>query len=266
MKPNLLMNSRTVRVWDLPTRLFHWLLAILVVAAYVTAEIGGSLIEWHGRVGIAITGLLAFRLVWGVIGSTYARFADFVPTPARLLRYLTLLLRGREPRHLGHNPAGAVMILYLLGATLVIGVTVSFASQAQESPPAAASAEACLLLENDAARLACYDSALGRTAADTRRADQAGVAARGDRFLDLVEQQRAGQVAGAHQKLIHNFSAGKTKMLFEELHPFFFAQRMMGFNPFIAAPTPRPAKPSSEIGVSYTRSGPNSSSIPWDTL
>ena len=70
------MNTRNVRVWDLPTRLFHWLLAVLVVAAYITGQIGGSFIEWHGKVGIAITGLLAFRLVWGVIGSTYARFAD----------------------------------------------------------------------------------------------------------------------------------------------------------------------------------------------
>ena len=57
------MSTRTIRIWDLPTRLFHWLLLLLVVAAFVTGWLGGNLIEWHGRAGIAITGLLAFRLV-----------------------------------------------------------------------------------------------------------------------------------------------------------------------------------------------------------
>ena len=117
------MNTRNVRVWDLPTRLFHWLLAVLVVAAYVTAQIGGSLIEWHGRVGIAITGLLVFRLVWGVIGSTYARFADFVPGPAHLWAHL----RGHWSG-LGHNPLGALSVLALLGVMLYQAVTGLFSN------------------------------------------------------------------------------------------------------------------------------------------
>ena len=117
------MNTRNVRVWDLPTRLFHWLLAVLVVAAYITAQIGGSLIEWHGRVGIAITGLLVFRLVWGVIGSTYARFADFVPGPAHLWAHL----RGHWSG-LGHNPLGALSVLALLGVMLYQAVTGLFSN------------------------------------------------------------------------------------------------------------------------------------------
>ena len=78
------MTDRSIRVWDLPLRLFHWLLATLVVAAYVTVELGGNFMAWHGRIGLAIMGLLVFRLAWGVVGSTHARFASFLPTPRRL--------------------------------------------------------------------------------------------------------------------------------------------------------------------------------------
>lgn len=103
------MAIRKLRVWDLPTRIFHWTLLVLVVAAFVTGLVGGNLIEWHGRAGIAITGLLAFRLVWGFVGSTYARFADFVPGPAHIWAHL----RGQWDG-LGHNPFGALSVLALL--------------------------------------------------------------------------------------------------------------------------------------------------------
>ena len=77
------MKTR-IRIWDLPTRLFHWLLVLAMVAAVITGELGGGLMDWHGRIGLGIVGLLAFRLAWGVLGSTYARFAQFFPTPARI--------------------------------------------------------------------------------------------------------------------------------------------------------------------------------------
>lgn len=102
-------DIRRIRVWDLPTRLFHWSLALLVVAAIVTGKAGGNLMDWHGRIGLAIVGLVAFRLVWGLLGSTYARFASFFPTPARLAAYL----RG-EWRQPGHNPLGALSVFALL--------------------------------------------------------------------------------------------------------------------------------------------------------
>ena len=104
------MSSKRIRLWDLPTRLFHWLLVISVAAAIVCAKIGGNLIDWHGRIGLFIVGLIVFRLVWGLVGSTYARFAQFFPTPAKLKAYL----KG-EWRGLGHNPLGAFSVFGLLG-------------------------------------------------------------------------------------------------------------------------------------------------------
>ncbi|MDR0563494.1 MAG: cytochrome b/b6 domain-containing protein [Azoarcus sp.] len=106
------MEKRRVRVWDVPTRLFHWLLVLLTIAAFITG-FKGEFIELHGQIGLAIVGLLAFRLVWGIIGSTYARFAQFVPGPGRLLAYLRGQWHG-----LGHNPLGAFSVLGLLALML----------------------------------------------------------------------------------------------------------------------------------------------------
>lgn len=106
-----------VRVWDLPTRLCHWLLAASVAGAWTTGEIGGTWLIWHGRLGLLIAGLLAFRLTWGLVGSTYARFAAFFPTPAALRAYLAGQWRG-----LGHNPLGALSVFALLAiAGLQVG-------------------------------------------------------------------------------------------------------------------------------------------------
>ena len=110
--------SYRIRIWDLPTRLFHWLLVISIVAAIVTGKIGGNAIVWHGRIGLFIVGLLAFRIVWGFIGSTYARFASFFPTPAKIGSYLRGQWRG-----LGHNPLGALSVFGLLAAIALQLVT-----------------------------------------------------------------------------------------------------------------------------------------------
>jgi len=114
------MNRQRIRLWDLPTRLFHWLLVLAVVAAVVSGQIGGKLIDLHGKIGLAIVGLIAFRVVWGFVGSTYARFAQFMPTPARIRVYL----KG-EWRGLGHNPLGGlsvVTLLLLLSAQVASGL------------------------------------------------------------------------------------------------------------------------------------------------
>lgn len=107
------MTDSSMRMWDLPLRLFHWSLASLVVAAYVTVELGGNFMEWHGRIGLAITGLLIFRLAWGFAGSTHARFSSFLPTPRRLGDYL----RGEWSGH-GHNPLGAFSVIAMLSLLL----------------------------------------------------------------------------------------------------------------------------------------------------
>lgn len=104
------MKQHIVRVWDLPTRIAHWTLAALVAAAIVAAKIGGNAMVWHGRFGLAILGIVVFRVVWGVVGSTHARFAEFLPTPRALADYLAGRWRG-----LGHNPLGALSVLALLG-------------------------------------------------------------------------------------------------------------------------------------------------------
>jgi len=103
-----------IRLWDLPIRLFHWSLALLVLAAFVTAKVGGPWMAWHGRAGVAIAGLIAFRLVWGLVGSTHARFASFAPTPSRLRAYVTGKWQG-----IGHNPLGALSVFGLLALLAV---------------------------------------------------------------------------------------------------------------------------------------------------
>ncbi len=110
-----------VLVWDRFVRVFHWSLVTSFATAYLVTEHIGLV---HKGAGYLALGLIAARTVWGFIApGPHARFASFVPTPSGLWHYLRLLVKGREPRHLGHNPAGAVMIVYLLGATLTIGVT-----------------------------------------------------------------------------------------------------------------------------------------------
>ena len=107
-----------IKVWDLPLRAFHWLLAAAVAVAFVTAQLGGNAMLWHGRAGLAVIGLLAFRIVWGFVGSTYARFVNFLRGPTQIRAYL----RG-EWDALGHNPIGALSVLALL--TLLAGEAVT---------------------------------------------------------------------------------------------------------------------------------------------
>lgn len=112
--------DRQVRVWDLFVRLFHWSLVLCFFGAYFSTENIG----WpHKAFGYATVALVAARVIWGFVGTRYARFSNFVPGPHRLLRYARALLHRREPRHLGHNPAGSVMILFLLCLVTAIGIT-----------------------------------------------------------------------------------------------------------------------------------------------
>ena len=103
-----------VRVWDLPTRLFHWIIAASIVGSVVTAKIGGNALAWHFRLGYLALALLAFRLLWGFVGGYWSRFATFVPGPGRLLRYLRGRTRPEEQAEVGHNPLGSLSVLAML--------------------------------------------------------------------------------------------------------------------------------------------------------
>jgi cytochrome b len=101
-----------VRVWDLPTRLFHWVLVALVVTLWITAIRGWMTV--HYVCGVATLTLVAFRVTWGFFGSTTARFSDFVASPGGVFAYLRALRRREDPRHAGHNPAGGWMVMLFL--------------------------------------------------------------------------------------------------------------------------------------------------------
>jgi cytochrome b len=112
-------NTPRVKVWDIAVRLFHWSLVVSVTATYLLSE-HRSL---HRKLGYVVLGLIAFRLIWGVLGTHHARFASFIPGPRGLLSYLRDIALRREARHLGHNPAGAAMIVALLLTLLAVGTT-----------------------------------------------------------------------------------------------------------------------------------------------
>lgn len=114
--------EKRILVWDFPTRIFHWSLAISFAVAFVTAE-SERLRDIHVVSGYLMLALIAFRLVWGLVGSRHARFSDFVRGPAAVLRYLRSLLSGRPEHHVGHNPAGAIAVVLLLALGLVTGIS-----------------------------------------------------------------------------------------------------------------------------------------------
>ncbi|AMN48047.1 cytochrome B561 [Steroidobacter denitrificans] len=113
-------SAETVRVWDPLVRIFHWSLVLVFFGAYALGDDGDW---WHQALGYTALGLVAFRLAWGLVGTQYARFSSFVPTPRKMISYLKDLVARREARHLGHNPAGAVMIVALLLMLIGTGTT-----------------------------------------------------------------------------------------------------------------------------------------------
>jgi cytochrome b len=115
------MKTR-ILVWDLPTRVFHWSLASSFAVAFLTAE-SERWRDIHVVAGYVLLGLVAFRLVWGLIGSRYARFSEFVQGPRHVALYLKSVMRGRPTHHAGHNPAGGVAIITLIGLGVLSGAS-----------------------------------------------------------------------------------------------------------------------------------------------
>jgi cytochrome b len=108
------LGARPVRVWDLPTRVFHWLLATSVIASVVTAKIGGNALEWHIRLGLLALALLVFRVIWGFVGGHWSRFATFLYAPSNVRAYLRGDTGPDGRFDVGHSPLGALSVFALL--------------------------------------------------------------------------------------------------------------------------------------------------------
>ena len=122
-------RSIRVLVWDLPTRLFHWLLIASVILSFVTGNIGGTAMEYHMLSGYAILVLLIFRFVWGFVGSCTSRFSSFVKAPATVFSHVGMLLqREKETPYLGHNPLGGWSIVAMMLILFVQVATGLFAN------------------------------------------------------------------------------------------------------------------------------------------
>lgn len=116
-------NQRQVTVWDPVVRIFHWTFAIAILGAWVSHEWRGSGRQWHEWLGYAALGLAIFRILWGFIGTKYARFSEFLHLPRYYLSYFFDLLKRKERRYLGHNPLGGLMVIALLLVALGTGIT-----------------------------------------------------------------------------------------------------------------------------------------------
>ena len=127
-KENTAKKMYSIRVWDIPTRLFHWLLVGLVIFSFVTGKIGGTAMKYHEWSGFAILILAVFRLGWGFIGGQQSQFSTFVKGPAAVIRYASSLLRKDSKRHIGHNPLGGWSIIAMLISLLIQAGTGLFAN------------------------------------------------------------------------------------------------------------------------------------------
>jgi cytochrome b len=120
------VKPELVRVWDWPTRAFHWSLVLAIASAWASTEFAGRLgdptLKWHRWNGYAILVLLVFRLIWGVVGSSTSRISGFFHSPSATIGYGMGLIRGRTVHYLGHNPLGSLMILLLLAVVTMQAV------------------------------------------------------------------------------------------------------------------------------------------------
>lgn len=112
-------SEHPIRVWDLPTRVFHWVLALTIVGSVISAKVGGNAMTWHFRLGLLALALVVFRLLWGFVGGRWSRFASFVYAPATLLRYLRGQAAPGEHLDVGHNPLGSLSVFALLAIVAV---------------------------------------------------------------------------------------------------------------------------------------------------
>jgi cytochrome b len=123
-----LPNSATIRAWDLPTRLFKWALVVGIILAYGSTYLSDPSMALHKVSGYFVLSLIVFRLAWGLMGASTARFSSFVRGPRVVASYLLAIVGGRNPKYIGHNPAGALMVVTLLALTAIQGMTGLFSN------------------------------------------------------------------------------------------------------------------------------------------
>ncbi len=114
---------QTIKIWDLPVRIFHWCLVLLFFAAYVTNSLGSDYFIYHLWSGYALLVLVSFRIVWGLVGSYHARFNHFVKNPVATAKYALSVFKKTDKHYVGHNPLGAGMVVILLAAILMQAIT-----------------------------------------------------------------------------------------------------------------------------------------------
>ena len=128
-----------IKVWDLPVRLFHWALVLLLIVQVVTGQIGGGLMSWHLYSGYCVLVLMIFRILWGFAGGTHARFASFLASPAATLRFAKRLFSREAVPQVGHNPLGGWMVILMIVSLTLQAASGLFANDgaAAEGPLAA---------------------------------------------------------------------------------------------------------------------------------
>lgn len=162
MNNNLTSSSdapERVRIWDLPTRVFHILLIVCLVGLIITGNVGGGAMPWHFYFGYTALSLLLFRLVWGLVGGHWSRFVQFVPSPSRLRHYLQDLRSGRHRPAIGHNPIGALSVL----AMLLVLLAQVFSGFMSDDEIAASGPWTALVSSDWVERATYYHTEIGKT-------------------------------------------------------------------------------------------------------
>ncbi|MBK8451995.1 MAG: cytochrome b/b6 domain-containing protein [Thiofilum sp.] len=121
-------NTTPVKIWDLPIRIFHWLLVAAIGFLWWSGENGGFAMDWHMIVGVGVLALVLFRLVWGVVGSDTARFSQFLKSPKSAIHHLLELPQRKTAYHAGHNALGGWVVVVILSLLLVQSITGLFAT------------------------------------------------------------------------------------------------------------------------------------------
>ena len=115
--------TKKILIWDLPLRLFHWLLVIIISGAWYTSDQDNDLIDYHLLFGYVALGLIIFRLFWGFLGTTHSKFSEFTPTPKKIIYYIKHFKASQSIDYAGHNPLGALMVIFMLAIILLQAIS-----------------------------------------------------------------------------------------------------------------------------------------------